>query len=250
MKRWLGALVVAGVLVVGVEVSTASAQTVYNPPGYGPGNPVGVGGGVPTTGVNPRGYPAGYGPYGGYGYGARSYGYLGYYGGWYFGGDSGYTYPSYYGIDNPYDYAPDYYRSQLGARRRSSRPQTWQPRHHEPIADAALRTDVPRLPRVRLDLAAQVVDVQMHVLRRIGVRGPPHLRQDGLEGHDLARVLHQHAQQARLHALEIDALARDDHLLFGEVNLQPLVDAPQPHCRTPGRCAAARSRCAPLARQG
>jgi hypothetical protein len=117
MRRLLVALVVAGLLVVGLGAPTASAQTVYNPPGVGPGNPVGtgvtynppgVGPGNPVgTGVttyNPPGYglgnpvgtgvlryPSAYGVYGGYGYG-------GYYGGWYYGGDSGYTYPSYYGL--------------------------------------------------------------------------------------------------------------------------------------------------------
>src|SRR6476659_5989133 len=95
MKRLLVALVVAGLLVVGLWASTASAQivyppgygnqvgtstTTYNPPGYGPGNPVGAGVGVSTTGPGALGYPSAYGAYRGYGYGVRSFGYPGYWG--------------------------------------------------------------------------------------------------------------------------------------------------------------------------
>src|SRR3954471_986240 len=102
MKRLLVAPVVAGLLVVGLGVSAASAQNIYNPAGCGPGNPVGTS----ETPDNPPGYGPGnpvgtgygrlnypyYGSYGGYGYGGRSYGLLGYCG-WFYMGDTGYTYP-------------------------------------------------------------------------------------------------------------------------------------------------------------
>ena len=106
MKRWLATLVVAGQLVVDLGVSTASAQNIANPPGYGPGNPVGT---SETTynspGYGRLGYPSVSGPYGGYGlYGSNWYGsrgYPGYYGP-YYGGDTGYTYPAYYGLGYTY----------------------------------------------------------------------------------------------------------------------------------------------------
>jgi hypothetical protein len=112
MKRLLVMLVVAGQLVVDLGVSTASAQNISNPPGYGPAPPVGTS----ETTYNPPGYgrlgyPSVYGPYGGYGpyrgngYGSRSYGVLGYYGS-YYAGDTGYTYPAYYGLGYAY---PAYY---------------------------------------------------------------------------------------------------------------------------------------------
>ncbi|HEY7061261.1 MAG TPA: hypothetical protein VII06_07270 [Chloroflexota bacterium] len=121
MKRLLVALVVAGLSVVGLGTSPASAQTFYNPPGYGPGNPAGTGVGVAPTGYGAPGYPTGYGdgygagPLYGWMYGAYNSDYLVYYMN---GGFSGYTYPSYYSLDAPsyYSYGSrPYYLSTAGA---------------------------------------------------------------------------------------------------------------------------------------
>jgi len=100
----LVALAVAELLGAGFGASTASAQSVSNPPGFGPGNPPGTGVSVPTPGYGAGGYPYGSGTAA---YGARSfygrtyeawgYGYQPYY---LYGSYSGYTYPSYYGMES------------------------------------------------------------------------------------------------------------------------------------------------------
>jgi hypothetical protein len=55
MRQLMLAPILAGILAVAGLGSNAAAQTVYNPPGYGYGNPAGTG----TTTYNPPGY--GYG---------------------------------------------------------------------------------------------------------------------------------------------------------------------------------------------
>ena len=97
-------LILAAILGVAMAAPGTASARGFRGGGFRGGR--GFGFAAPAIGLG-LGLGLGAGYYGGY--------YPGYYGGWYFGGDSGYTYPSYYGIDNPYDYAPDYYRSQLGS---------------------------------------------------------------------------------------------------------------------------------------
>src|SRR5215211_1765183 len=102
MRRLILALSVVGTLALGGLASPAAAQTTYNPPGYGYGNPAGtgytsynppgygygnpVGTGVSSTTayVNPPGY--GYGNPVGTGVGAVTSGYGGAYGAGMYGG--------------------------------------------------------------------------------------------------------------------------------------------------------------------
>ena len=52
MRQLMYALGVVGALAIAGPLSSASAQTAYNPPGYGPYNPAGTG----YTTYNPPGY--------------------------------------------------------------------------------------------------------------------------------------------------------------------------------------------------
>ena len=76
MRHLMFALGVVGALALAGLAPPASAQTTYNPPGYGYGNPAGTG----VTSYNPPGY--GYGNPPGAGYAVGGGGYGGYGGGY------------------------------------------------------------------------------------------------------------------------------------------------------------------------
>src|SRR5579862_9116104 len=68
-------------------------------------------------------------------------------------------------------------------------------RVHEPVAGARLGEQIARARRVRLDLPAQVRDVDVEVVRLDLVGGPPHLAQEHAMREQLALALREHAEE-------------------------------------------------------
>ena len=108
----------------------------------------------------------------------------------------------------------------------------------EAVSSARLREQVSRPRRVGLDLAAQLGDVDVEVVRLGLVRGAPDLAQDRPVREELALVQREEPQQAELVRGELEQLAVSTVRLLLEVDLE-LAD---PHTGSVAGCVAPQRR--------
>ena len=97
--------------------------------------------------------------------------------------------------------------------------------------------------RVRLDLAAQPVDVDVHRPRLAAVVVAPDVLEQLVAGEHLARVAEQEREQLERLGLERHGLAVAQHAVAGEVDLHP-AEVDQRRRRRPPRACSARRKIA------
>src|SRR5216683_4375778 len=94
----------------------------------------------------------------------------------------------------------------------------------EAVAHATFGEDIARVGGVVLELLAQVIDVEANVVRGVAILGAPDATEQGLVGHDHARVRGQVVQQAELRRPQLDLFAVFPHFVSVEVDGQTIVD--------------------------
>src|SRR6266540_5679672 len=90
-----------------------------------------------------------------------------------------------------------------------------------PVADARLVEDVPWPRRIRLDLRAQMRDVDVQIVRLLPVRRSPDLTQDRRVREQLSLVLGQELQEVVFDGRQGDSPPVDRHGSLLEVDPEP-----------------------------
>src|SRR3990172_7315546 len=96
----------------------------------------------------------------------------------------------------------------------------WSGRVDEPVAQAALRSDVARRVGVVAELVAQAADVDPDVVDFVDVLTAPDLCQQGPVLQDMAGVPDEVVEELVLGRGEVHPLPTKSGLLLGEVDLQ------------------------------